>query len=749
MCQERDILLYQAGRFIDFRCPTDEFLGMLIELTHVFTNKTRIEHARASRRKKAEQGKVVTTPPVGLQLGLDGRLKPDDDPHIRQTFELLFGKFLDLRSATRLTRFLLANGITLPGKRLPDGQRVRVDATVSRVVAILRNPAYAGIYEYGKTAVSEDSDAKGRKRRIRQPITARVRKDGHEGFIDVQTWTEIQRCLTANRLTAESPLGKGGALAQGRVRCARHKGMVVIYPYRRSMPDGTVRRLAAYRCDVHPQPDRSAVCCAIPARLVDHVVERQLLEELDPPSHEDLREVNEQDVASYEVQVRLREEELRRAEQQATEKARAVAQLVPAAHPLLIRRLADEAEEECRQVEKIRTNHLSHPLVPPEPFDDTQLDELRRLRADLPAAWRRPSVPPDLRKAIARALIGAVHLTPGTEAWTVTIEWVHQPATTHELLRAEGIQRLVRRDFLEGFMPTEIVERLTQQGVLRPMGAYAGEPYDEAAVQTLLRKMGLRRAVDSETYHYIRSRFEAPATLDAIARELNAKSVAHPLGEWTASRVHRAVQMLREGHVPGVERLYRGAPLGEAVVALHQDGLLPREIAQRLTEQGVRTRRRLPVTVHRVRVILRSLGLRSNAAVLSSRLTNVLMELYETLPVSQIARRLNELGFRTQRGKRWNEPSLYKKLHALGIPASKRRDPGALAALVEKAGPGVSIHEITRRANEIGLRTQLGTPWTAPAMRGRLAKLRIRPRRRRGEPNGHGSRPMEGATWKT
>jgi hypothetical protein len=316
---------------------------------------------------------------------------------------------------------------------------------------------------------------------------------------------------------------------------------------------------------------------------------------------------------------------------------------------------------------------LLHPLVPPLSLDDHQIRDLQRLVQDLPRAWRHPKVPPDLRKAVARAVIRAVYLTPHPDVWKVQVEWANGLRTTHELHTTREIHSLVRRDYQEGFTPAEIGERLIARGVVRPRGPHVGLPYDEHAVHLLLQGMKLPRPFRTEVYARIRARFNEGIPLRAIADELNAQGTRHPLGEWTLSRVRRLVLRLRDGAVPGVEPLLQISPLAEPVRALHSAGLLPREIAQRLTEQGIQTRRRGRVTPACVLDILRSLGLRSNAVTTSVRLLELLAEWSKTLTVPEITARVKALGFRTQRGRPWTQWNMYKKLQSVGLQASQKR----------------------------------------------------------------------------
>jgi hypothetical protein len=64
--------------------------------------------------------------------------------------ELVFSTFLQVRSASQVLRVFNAQGLTLP-RRDRFGEVVWRQPTVAAILSILKHPAYAGAFTYGRT----------------------------------------------------------------------------------------------------------------------------------------------------------------------------------------------------------------------------------------------------------------------------------------------------------------------------------------------------------------------------------------------------------------------------------------------------------------------------------------------------------------------------------------------------------------------------------------------------------------------
>src|SRR3984893_2188622 len=156
-------------------------------------------------RQKAARGELRVPLPAGLAYGRDGRIgfNPDEEVHARLLH--LFAKFRELRSAKAVMRHFQEANFLVPVRPL-DGPSphdvVWRPASNARILQVLKNPAYAGAYVYGRRRRSPI----GRRSGLRQGATEAVAiqdwpvclKDAFPGYIDWEEFMANQRRLAGN-----------------------------------------------------------------------------------------------------------------------------------------------------------------------------------------------------------------------------------------------------------------------------------------------------------------------------------------------------------------------------------------------------------------------------------------------------------------------------------------------------------------------------------------------------------------------
>ena len=104
-------------------------------------------------RQKAARGELRVPLPAGLAYGRDGRIGFNPDEEVRARLLHLFAKFRELRSAKAVMRHFQEANLLLPVRPL-DGPSphdlVWRPASNARILQVLKNPAYAGAYVYGR-----------------------------------------------------------------------------------------------------------------------------------------------------------------------------------------------------------------------------------------------------------------------------------------------------------------------------------------------------------------------------------------------------------------------------------------------------------------------------------------------------------------------------------------------------------------------------------------------------------------------
>lgn len=106
------------------------------------------------RRHKAERGELKLILPTGLERLRSGEIVLHTDEEIQARIKLIFEKFKELSSARGIVKYLRKHQLKIPVRQRlgPEPHEVVwVEASVRSVYVILKNPAYAGVYAYGKT----------------------------------------------------------------------------------------------------------------------------------------------------------------------------------------------------------------------------------------------------------------------------------------------------------------------------------------------------------------------------------------------------------------------------------------------------------------------------------------------------------------------------------------------------------------------------------------------------------------------
>src|SRR6267378_1694252 len=190
-------------------------------------------------RQKAARGELRVPLPAGLAYGRDGRIgfSPDEEVHARLLH--LFAKFRELRSAKAVMRHFQEANFLVPVRPL-DGPSphdvVWRLASNARILQVLKNPAYAGAYVYGRRRRTPI----GRRSGSRQGATEAVAiqdwpvclKDAFPGYIDWREFMANQRRLADNLnhydANRHGVPRQGNALLQGIAicgRCGRRMGL--------------------------------------------------------------------------------------------------------------------------------------------------------------------------------------------------------------------------------------------------------------------------------------------------------------------------------------------------------------------------------------------------------------------------------------------------------------------------------------------------------------------------------------------
>src|SRR6266498_5650096 len=173
-CSIVGVLLIDAEAVYDPRLTNDRLLlGMKGTISEMEVASFR-ERAQAALVQKAQRGALVRRVPIGYVKGSDDRIEKDPDARIRATIDLIFRKFAELGSVRQVYFWFDQQQIEVPVARGSEDSREVVwqPARYHTVLSVLKNPAYAGAYAYGRSKTRVRLDA-GHKQVRRQVLRCR------------------------------------------------------------------------------------------------------------------------------------------------------------------------------------------------------------------------------------------------------------------------------------------------------------------------------------------------------------------------------------------------------------------------------------------------------------------------------------------------------------------------------------------------------------------------------------------------
>jgi hypothetical protein len=183
-------------------------------------------------RQKAARGDLRLPLPAGLTHSREGGVILTPDEEVQERLRLVFTKFRELRSAKAVMRYLRRAGLVLPVRPIQGPAPHEIiwrPADSAKVIHILKNPAYAGAYVYGRRRQNPIRQQPGNRRIATVTVALEdwsvCLRDAHPAYIDWEEFMANQRQLAdnLNRYEAGRPgvPRKGSALLQGIVSCGR------------------------------------------------------------------------------------------------------------------------------------------------------------------------------------------------------------------------------------------------------------------------------------------------------------------------------------------------------------------------------------------------------------------------------------------------------------------------------------------------------------------------------------------------
>src|SRR4030088_846332 len=374
-------------------------------------------------RSKARRGELRLSVPFGYIWHREVGLGLDPELRLQEVIRLIFARFRELGSARQVLLSMKADHIHFP-RPSDEGRMTNFEWMPIRyrnVIAVLKNPFYAGVYVYGKSE-KRTAIVDGRARRSYghgKPIgTWEVMiKDHHEGYIGWAEFERNQKQLALNNYgrAGGTKSGRGGrALLSGMMTCRRcGRRLSVAYT-------GNPQSRPVYRCDKPNLMMGLPRCMTFGGPRVDAAIARELLQAVEPMAIEAAFEAERMHREQQEDQQRIMDLELQQARYEASRAERRYAACGPD-NRLIAERLEKNWEATLRRVQECEAGldmaRAEKAMIAKPDF--------AALAEDLEAAWKSPRVTMRTRQQLMRTLVNEItaDIDEAAREIVLTIHW--------------------------------------------------------------------------------------------------------------------------------------------------------------------------------------------------------------------------------------------------------------------------------------------------------------------------------------
>jgi DNA invertase Pin-like site-specific DNA recombinase len=540
LCGFRSCLVGDQDGIYDPSTPNGRLIlglkGLISEL-ELHTLRARLT---AGLLNKAQRGELALILPIGLVRDPLRRVVKNPNQEVQGRLTLTFTTFLRLKSACRVVQYFNEQSLLLPRRDRFGEVAWRRPSTVA-VLSILKNPAYAGAFVYGRTRTQRTVSAEHRP--VQKPLPMAEWKiclrDRYPAYIDWDTFARIQDMIRDNhndydRNQSRGVPRPGKALLHGLICCGEcgHK-MVVQYK-------GGPR----YLCNYLRQQYRVPVCQNLPADPIDAHVVAAFLEALSAVELDlydkavaGLRQDDEQTGEAQQQQLKRLRYQAQLAERQFTQ-ADPDNRLVTAE----LERRWETALRELKEAEQrleCQARQATDETLSPE-----DREAFLQAGKKLPELWRQGRLSRQHQKAFLRCLIDKVVVQRSApDTIQVRIIWRGGDTTAATLSVAVGsLARLsggqeMEKEILdltrEGKPDEEIATLLSKKGYRSPK--------HDAVLPSTVRLVRLRHRLFHERRQSHPRSIPGSLTVTQLARSLGITT------HWIYDRIHNGtIQVARD-----------------------------------------------------------------------------------------------------------------------------------------------------------------------------------------------------------
>jgi DNA invertase Pin-like site-specific DNA recombinase len=399
-------LLLDEETVYDPRDPNDRLVlgmkGTMADFELVWLR----QRMEGGRWHLARRGEYRFPPPAGYVYEDDEavRLTLDPDEEVQRAISLLFERFRGAGSVQDIVKYFNANHLLFPARRHALLQWTKLSR--NRVRNILLNPAYAGVYAFGRTRDEIRLDGSVRRHHVRKISRAEwpvMIRDAHPAYIPWEEFLANEKRMSDNSARRASTASRGAvregrALLQGLLLCGRCGARAAVYYH------GNNGRSAGYQCRRLEADGLKDLCLMVQIGNIDvpivDLVFGMLTHERLLDTTRVLEIVDEQQAAlgrQWQLRLERAQYDAKRAERQYD--------LCEPDNRNVARSLEKRWNERLAELDQLQREYEEFKLA--QRFELSELDRQRilALASDLPKLWRAKTTDNRDRKLLLRLLI--------------------------------------------------------------------------------------------------------------------------------------------------------------------------------------------------------------------------------------------------------------------------------------------------------------------------------------------------------
>jgi DNA invertase Pin-like site-specific DNA recombinase len=499
---------------------------------------------------KARKGELRFPLPVGLCYDEESRIVLDPDEEVQGAVALVFRLFHETGSAFAVVQRFAETKLRFPKRSYGgawDGKLIWGKLTHGRVLSILKNPAYAGMYVFGRyqyhRRIHPSGEVYQQMRRV--PMADwRVRlEEHHEGYISWDEYLKNQERLEKNRTNGgdtmlSGPAREGLALLQGMLLCG-HCGRALTVRY---MGNGGI-----YPCYLCNRLRRDGLahkdCINFRCDLLDHAVAEEVLKALEPAQLELALAALEELEARDRTIGRQWQMRLERAEYEAALAERRYLEVDPSQR-LVAATLERRWNAALMQWEELQKQAAQFRQQQARVATPEQKAKVLALAKQLPQLWHAPTTQVKDRKQMLRMLIKDITVEKSTipKQLLAHIRWQGNTSTDLIVQLPPNMADRVR-------YPIEIVDRVREMACYSPDAEIAQRFNQEGFISAT------GKPYSTTIIRWIRFRYRIPPATLRRPEELTVTEVATHFGVSPGVVYY----WIERGHLPA-RKVNAGAP---------------------------------------------------------------------------------------------------------------------------------------------------------------------------------------------